>query len=202
MPKMPGWHYFHRNRCWLMMCINSLPHTRLIYLLLWLTACCYQKLFWNCHGSDVSTAMHPCCRAGVGRHADRGVVEPARARGRLPRAVRLRRARRAGHGRLDVLGRGARADAGLCAPAQRRRPTRGLSLEIARAGARSRLSRVGSEYCAPLRRSRRAQVFRGFLRSQRLPPGARVAVVGHSGFFVRFLGGDKMANCELVERPI
>ena len=48
----------------------------------------------------------------------------------------------------------------------------------------------------------RLEVFRGWLRSLELPRGARVAVVGHSGFFARFLGGEKMANCELVERPI
>ena len=53
----------------------------------------------------------------------------------------------------------------------------------------------------PLGVAERLELFRTFLHG--LPEDAAVLVVGHSGFWKKFLGQDqKMANCELVERAV
>lgn len=51
----------------------------------------------------------------------------------------------------------------------------------------------------PLRVEARIDLFSDFLRSL---GDINILVIGHSGFYTRFLGGPKMANCEIVQREL
>lgn len=56
-----------------------------------------------------------------------------------------------------------------------------------------------SGYFHPLAAPERLRLFRDWLEA--LPFG-RILVVGHSGFFKRFLGGSKMKNCQAMAMPL
>lgn len=51
----------------------------------------------------------------------------------------------------------------------------------------------------PLQVEARIDLFSDFLRSL---GDINILVIGHSGFYTRFLGGPKMANCEIIQREL